>query len=260
MSIDAISYRVWNASTGKWARSANKVDDVMFVTEETDDPRLAATWSWGIAERIVRDGLHQGKRLHEVAVDREAPSPGFLRAVRHEGESPVPLTPVQKAAWDRLEAKAGQALVGVAALENRRDEFLRRLDAIDMRLRQDQERLNAHEGCLDGHRKSLCAVIERLEAVDKARTLERLVGAYPGRKAEKLVSVPDPRLKSPRQMCREYSIQACHYCERLACGDNTSPGAALYRAAKKVLDDPAGVEYVTRSGLATAVMNLEAMG
>lgn len=239
MSFDDISYRVWNASTGKWARSANKVDDVMFVTEETNDPRLAATWSWDIAERIVRDGLHQGKRLHEVAVDREAPSPGFLRAARHEDESPIPLPPAQKAAWDRLEAKAGQALVGVAELENRRDEFLRRLDAIE-------ERLNTHEGCLDGHRKSLCALAERMAGIGKA--------------TGKVVSVPDPRLRSPRQMCREYSIQACHYCERLACGDNTSPGAALYRAAKKALGDPAGVDWIARTGLGDAVKALDAMG
>ncbi len=66
-------------------------------------------------------------------------------------------------------------------------------------------------------------------------------------------SVPDVRLKSPRQLCRDYSIQACHYCERLACGDNTSPGAALYRAAKAVVESPKGVLPATVGDLARLV-------
>lgn len=223
MSIDAISYRVWNASTGKWARSANKVDDVMFVTEETNDPCLAATWSFHIAVRIVRDGLHQGKRLHEVAVDHYSPSPAPVpvpgveikthlnpMATIPDAQPPAPLPatiPGMKAMWDRLEA---------------------------------------HEVCLDGHRKSLCAVIERLDKLGKA----------PG----KVADVPDPRMQSPRDMCRKYSIQACHYCERLACGDNTSPGGALYRAAKALVDQPGGARATTVPDLIDAIKVVEAMG
>jgi hypothetical protein len=65
-------------------------------------------------------------------------------------------------------------------------------------------------------------------------------------------------------MCDRHHVQACHCCERLACGDNTSPGAELYRAAKvyqsAVSHPGSGNPIASLRDLAQAVKKLEEMG
>jgi hypothetical protein len=82
--------------------------------------------------------------------------------------------------------------------------------------------------------------------------------------AEKAVRTGGPRdnvsLLSPREMCSRHHVQACHCCERLACCDNTSPGADLFRAAKKWVETPSGTDGAVVPGLMDAVKKLEEMG
>jgi len=67
-------------------------------------------------------------------------------------------------------------------------------------------------------------------------------------------------LLSPREMCRRHGVQACHCCERLACCDNLSPGADLFRAVKAVMGAPVGAVNVNIGALGEAVKKLEEMG
>jgi hypothetical protein len=41
---------------------------------------------------------------------------------------------------------------------------------------------------------------------------------------------------APSQVCRQYQIQNCHFCDDMKCGDNLSNGAQLLREAEKARD------------------------
>jgi len=75
--------------------------------------------------------------------------------------------------------------------------------------------------------------------------------------AEARVRMAEEKPMSPREACAKHHVQACHCCERLACCDNTSPGAELLRAARDVgTTGPAG----TLIALQEAVKKQEMMG
>lgn len=61
-----------------------------------------------------------------------------------------------------------------------------------------------------------------------------------------------PSMLSPSEVCRKYHVQNCHFCENLACCDNTSPAKALLQAACEALDDIPGQER--REKLRKAIM------
>jgi len=78
--------------------------------------------------------------------------------------------------------------------------------------------------------------------------------------AEARVRMAEEKPMSPREACAKHHVQACHCCERLACCDNTSPGADLFRAAKKWVETPSGTDGAVVPGLMDAVKKLEEMG
>lgn len=98
--------------------------------------------------------------------------------------------------------------------------------------------------------------VQRLEGPPKAGPGEEDEPASPPAPTS---SAPNTWPMSPREVCRRYGMSACHCCERLACGDNTSPGAALYRAAKKCIGVPSGAALAAKADLIAAVGALENM-
>lgn len=150
----------------------------------------------------------------------------------------------------RISVQADLALAGVAALENKRDEFERRIDNINRRLDEHQERLHVQAKNLDSYRESLCAAIKRVDCAVIKRAEEELKVRVGGVHA------------SPRAVCLRYGVQSCHFCERLACGDNTSPGATLLRAAKHLLKKPKDASERDENILLLeeAIKDIEAMG
>jgi hypothetical protein len=225
-------FRIWSDHYNSWYRSEIPGRDR--TAGYTHIPGEAGLWTKSEADFIISRSRFNGDRLY--AAEAQAPAAVLDGPSKAEPKPCVErLAELEKRMGKietanvlsmgehctlanqgaRIDAQAGRALAGVAELENRRDDFERRFDDVG-------DRLDSHESCIEGHRKSLCAVIKRLDVVDKRGVIAALIGDHPN--------------LSPRDNCAKNHVQACHCCERLACGDNTSPGAGLYQAAKLLIN------------------------
>ena len=69
------------------------------------------------------------------------------------------------------------------------------------------------------------SILEVMKALEKVEKQLNEKDAQIIKLEERLKVYTEKRFSAPSAVCRTYHVQMCHCCDRLDCGDNTSPAA-----------------------------------